>query len=135
MIRRIDEVIHLKIITLLSFVLIFISGSVVAEDLNKSIEDEDESPWLLMPIISSEPKLGTTLGLIGAYINKFDEESPASMFGIMGKYSDTDSYFYGAFTRSFFDSDKQRINVAIMGAKVNNNYEDFQGSGLPATKN
>ena len=41
-------------------------------------EEEKDSPWLLTPPISSDPKLGTTLGFLGAYLKKFDEESPAS---------------------------------------------------------
>jgi hypothetical protein len=56
-------------------------------------EEEKESPWMLTPTVSSDPKLGTTLGFMGAYIKKFDEESPASMFGVIGSYSDTDSFF------------------------------------------
>ncbi len=96
-------------------------------------EEEKESPWMLTPTISSDPKLGTTLGFMGAYIKKFDEESPASMFGVIGSYSDTDSFFYGAFARSYFDNDNQRITGVVMNGKVNNNYEDFQGSGLPVS--
>lgn len=96
-------------------------------------EEEKESPWMLTPTVSSDPKLGTTLGFMGAYIKKFDEESPASMFGVIGSYSDTDSFFYGAFTRSYFDNDKQRISGIVMSGKVNNNYEDFQGSGIPVS--
>lgn len=52
------------------------------------------------------------------------------MFGLMGTYSDTDSFFYGAFARSYFDNDRQRIVTAIASGRVNNDYEDFLGSGL-----
>ena len=94
---------------------------------------ETESPWLLTPTISSDPKLGSAVGFMGAYLKKFDDESPSSMFGVMGSYSDTDSFFYGAFVRSFFDNDKQRILAAVIDGKINNNYEDFLGSGLPVS--
>ena len=94
---------------------------------------ETESPWLLAPTISSDPKLGSAVGFMGAYLKKFDDESPASMFGVVGSYSDTDSFFYGAFVRSFFDNDKQRITALIMDGKVNNNFEDFLGSGIPVS--
>ena len=97
------------------------------------VVEDKESPWLLVPTISSDPKLGTAVGFMGAYIKKFDEESPASMFGIAGSYSDTDSFFYGVFTRSYFDADKQRITAGIMKGKVNNSYEDFLGTGLPVS--
>ena len=105
------------------------STAIVAE----TESSETESPWLLAPTISSDPKLGSAVGFMGAYLKKFDDESPASMFGVMGSYSDTDSFFYGAFARSFFDSDKQRITALIMGGKVNNNFEDFLGSGVPVS--
>jgi hypothetical protein len=94
---------------------------------------QQESPWLLTPTISSDPKLGSSFGLLGAYLKKYDEVSPASMFGVMGSYSDTDSYFYGTFARSYFDHDRQRVTAAYMKGKVNNNYEDFLGSGLPVS--
>mgnify|MGYP001818281701 CR=1 FL=1 len=123
----------MKIILLLSFSLMLVSESVIAEELDANASEEKESPWLLTPTISSDPKLGTTLGFMGAYIKKFDKESPASMFGLMGSYSDTDSFFYGAFTRSYFDADKQRITAGLMKGKVNNNYEDFLGSGFPVS--
>jgi len=96
-------------------------------------ETETESPWLLVPTISSDPKLGSAAGFLGAYLKKFDQASPASMFGVMGSYSDTDSFFYGAFVRSYFDNDKQRITGVLINGKINNNYEDFLGTGLPVS--
>ena len=100
--------------------------------INALAEDENEdSPWLLAPLISSDPKLGTSLGFMGAYIHKFDEKSPPSLFGVTGSYSDTDSYVYGAFVRGFFDSDKHRFSGAIVGGKIENDFDDFLGTGLP----
>ena len=96
-------------------------------------EEEKESPWLLVPTISSDPKLGSAVGFMAGYLKKFDEESPASMFGAMGTYSDTDSFFYGVFTRSYFDNDKQRITGVLIDGRINNNYEDFLGTGLPVS--
>jgi len=121
----------MNIIRSLSIALIFFSETTYAEDLKQTAEVEQESPWMLTPTVSSDPKLGTTLGFMGAYIKKLDEKSPASTFGVVGSYSDTDSFFYGVFSRSYFDADKQRITAGLMNGKVNNNYEDFQGSGLP----
>ena len=37
-------------------------------------KDKDkESPWLLIPTFSSNPKLGTSLGALGAYLHYFDQ--------------------------------------------------------------
>ncbi len=41
---------------------------------------EPESPWILAPTVSSDPKLGTSLGLVGGYLYSFDAESTQSMF-------------------------------------------------------
>ena len=49
------------------------------------------SPWLLLPTFSSNPKLGTSLGAMGAYVTKFDPESQVSIFGLTAQYTDTDS--------------------------------------------
>ena len=70
--------------------IVTLSSTAMATDTESS---ETESPWLLTPTISSDPKLGSAVGFMGAYLKKFDDESPASMFGIMGSYSDTDSFF------------------------------------------
>ena len=45
-------------------------------------EEESRSPWLLVPLISSSPKLGTALGGLGAYMHVFDPASRVSLFGV-----------------------------------------------------
>ena len=93
---------------------------------------EKESPWLLTPTFSSSPKLGNSLGAMAAYLHKFDEESPTSMFGLMGNYSDTDSSIYGAFGQSFYSADQHRLQFGVMRGDIENEYEDFLGTGLDA---
>ena len=39
------------------------------------------SPWLLVPLVSNSPKLGTSFGLLGAYLRTFDPDSRVSVFG------------------------------------------------------
>src|SRR3954464_7835836 len=34
----------------------------------------EKSPWLIAPIFSSNPKLGTTLGALAGYLHYFDEK-------------------------------------------------------------
>ena len=92
---------------------------------------EQQSPWLLAPTFSSDPKLGNTLGVLGAYLYDFDELSPSSTFGVTGSYSDSDSIVYGAFAKMYFDEDQQRIFFGLGGANINNEYNDFLGSGWP----
>ncbi len=96
-----------------------------------SHNNEKSSPWLAAPLISSDPKVGTSLGALGAYLHDFDEESPVSMFGLGAIYSNTDSYGGGLFAQTYFDKDTQRLTAFAGGGKIRNDYSDFLGSGLP----
>lgn len=84
--------------------------------------NEVSSPWLGTPLISSNPKLGTTLGGLGAYMIKFDEDSPASMMGVFGMYSNTDSYVYGVFGNTYFNRDQQRVLAGYAEGNIKNDY-------------
>lgn len=97
-----------------------------SQDNNQS---EKESPWIFTPLISSAPKLGTSLGAMGGYIYKFDEESPASTFILTGTYSSTDSSFIGLFGKMYFDEDYQRLMAGTIYGTINNEYKDFLGTG------
>src|SRR4051812_25959845 len=55
------------------------------------------SPWMLVPVVSSSPKLGTAGGALGAYLHKFDPDSRVSIFGAMAQYTTTDSLVASAF--------------------------------------
>ena len=89
------------------------------------------SPWLITPTLSSDPKLGTSIGLMAGYLHHFDKQSPVSLFGIMSSYSSTDSIIGGIFTKSYFDNGQQRLLAFIGGGRIKNSYDDFLGSGLP----
>ena len=88
-------------------------------------------PWLVVPIISSDPKISTAAGLMLGYVHKFDEESPASIIGAVGSYSMTDSYYYGGFASLNFLKDRHRLILGGLAGEVNNDYTDFLGTGLP----
>ena len=62
--------------------------------------DEPRSPWLLVPVFSSSPKLGTSVGGLGAYLHVFDPESRVSLFGVKYQYTSTHSQVAGAFART-----------------------------------
>lgn len=97
----------------------------VTEELNL------ESPWLILPTFSSNPKLGTALGAMGGYLRKFDPESQVSIFGLMGQYTSTDSVIGSAIARTSFGEDHHRLSVLVGYGKVRNDYEDYLGTGMP----
>ena len=115
----------------ITFILsISISTVLFAETAKK---EETSSPWIFTPTVSSDPKLGTTVGVMAAYLYSFDEESPVSMFGTAGNYSSTDSVTGGVFARAYFDKGTQRLIAFIGGGNIKNEYSDYLGSGLPVS--
>ena len=94
--------------------------------------DDKESPWLLVPTASVDPKLGNSLGLMGGYIHRFDAASTPSMFIAAASKSDSDSTVQGLFGQMFFDEDRQKLVLGIFAGEINNDYDDFLGSGIPA---
>ena len=92
---------------------------------------QEKSPWLLAPVVNSNPKLGTSLGGLGGYLHFFDKKSRPSIFAVTGQYTDTDSIVGGAFARASFDEDHQRVIAALAYGNVKNDYDDYLGTGVP----
>src|SRR6185503_13744569 len=80
----------------------------------------EKSPWLLAPILQSNPKLGTSFGALAGYVHYFDEMSRPSIFALMGQYTSTDSIVAGAQARTSFDEDRQRIVAGMMYGNIKN---------------
>jgi len=99
------------------------------QDAEKADGKDKESPWLLVPTFSLNPKLGFSLGAMAGYLHYFDKESQVSMFGVSGQYTSTDSKILAAVGKASFDADHQRLLVLLAGGVINNNYEDFLGTG------
>jgi hypothetical protein len=93
------------------------------------------SPWLLTPIVQSNPKLGTSFGALGGYLHNFDEKSRPSIFAMQGQYSSTDSIIAGGFAKTSFDEDRQRLIAGLMYGYIKNDYDDYLGSGVPLKSN
>lgn len=93
-------------------------------------ESKSESPWLLTPLLSVDPKLGRNVGALGAYTLRFDEDSPASMVGAAVTYSSTDSYVGGLFADLYWQGDRNRLSMGAGFGKIRNDYDDFLGLGI-----
>jgi hypothetical protein len=93
------------------------------------------SPWLLTPIVQSNPKLGTSLGALAGYLHNFDEESQPSIFAVQGQYTSTDSIIAGGFAKTSFDEDRQRLIAGLMYGYIKNDYDDYLGTGVPLKSN
>ncbi len=93
--------------------------------------DKGESPWLLVPSLSSNPKLGASVGGMGGYMHYFDPLSRVSIFGVTAQYTSTDSVTAALFAKMSFAADHQRLNVFAAGGNIKNDYDDFLGTGMP----
>lgn len=123
----------MKITAIVFAITSLLSLGVWAESLQDEADNNTSgsSPWLAVPIVSSDPKVGTSAGGMVGYLFKLDPESTSSMVGVGGTYSTTDSYGAGVFLRTFWDEDTKRLTVFGGGGTINNDYEDFLGSGQP----
>lgn len=125
-------------VAMLAFLLCASASAVAVVDANsddvgttqsKSVK-EKESPWLITPTVSADPKLGTTIGGVFGYIKALDPDSTPSLMTSFVTYSDTDSYVGGLFGDIYLNADKHRIKTGYINGKIRNEYDDFLGSGL-----
>ena len=93
------------------------------------------SPWLLVPVVSSSPKLGTSFGGMGAYLKTFDADSQVSMFGATFQYTTTDSTVAAAFARTSSGADHHRVIAMVIFGYIKNDYDDYLGTGQPLKTN
>lgn len=95
----------------------------------------EESPWLIVPTFSLNPKLGGAFGAMGAYLHYFDEKSRPSMFGVGAQYTTTNSAILSLFARASWNEDRDRVIGMVGGGKIRNDYEDYLGTGAPLKTN
>lgn len=93
------------------------------------------SPWLFVPLLSSSPKLDTAAGLMVGYLHQFDEGSRPSLFTVSAKYTTSESLIASAFAKTSFGADHHRLVGGIISGDINNDYEDYLGSGRPLETN
>jgi outer membrane protein assembly factor BamA len=93
------------------------------------MEKQSRSPWLLVPLISSNPKLGTSVGGMVGYITRFDSRSEPSLLGLQAQYSNTSSRTLGIGGKFYWNENRDRVNVGVLGGEVSNDYLDFLGTG------
>jgi len=98
-------------------------------------EQQEESPWLLVPTFSLNPKLGGSVGAMAAYLHYFDEKSRPSMFGLGGQYTTTESAIANLFGRASWNEDKQRAIGMLAAGNIKNDYDNYLGTGVPLKTN
>ena len=97
----------------------------------EAAEAERESPWLVVPVFSIDPKLGTSLGAMAGYMHHFDEKSRLSIFGANAQWTSTGSTVAGLFGSASWAEDRHRLVAGLVGGNIKNDYDDYLGSGVP----
>ena len=92
-------------------------------------QETKQKPWLITPTLSADPKLGANIGGLIAYVKKLDADSTPSMTGLSVSYSDTDSLTGALFSQLYWKADTRRLSLLAAGAEINNEYDDFLGTG------
>ena len=106
------------------------SGAASDPDAAKTAQPgKKPSPWLLVPTLSSNPKIGSSVGFLGGYLFKIDPASTSSMVALNASYSDTDAVIASLFGRTFWDGDRKRLIALLSNGKIPNDYDDYLGSG------
>ncbi|MEL0192297.1 MAG: hypothetical protein VW865_08435 [Halieaceae bacterium] len=108
----------------------FAYGAEESSSAAAQVGGKKESPWLLTPLLSVDPKLGRNVGALAAYTLRFDDDSPVSMLGTAITYSSTDSYVGGVFADLYWQQDRNRLSLGAGFGKIRNDYDDFLGSGV-----
>jgi hypothetical protein len=93
--------------------------------------EEKESPWLIAPLFTINPKLGISAGALFGYLHYFDDQSKVSTFGISGMYTSTNSIVAVLAGKLSFGADHHRLMALLVGGNIKNDYDDFLGTGVP----
>lgn len=107
MVHRIFHTFLTLLVCCISVSSIHASISTPVEEGGSASAETPESPWLVTPLINSAPKFDTSIGTMGAYLHKFDENSPTSILGAIVSYSNTESFVYGGSGATYFDNDNR----------------------------
>lgn len=109
-----------------------VAGTAAAQEVDSALTADAKlakSPWMAMPTVSSNPKLGTSVGVLGAYVLKFDPKSRTSMVGLTASYTSTQSYIGALFARLSWGEDHHRLIAVGAFGHINNDYQDYLGTG------
>ena len=85
--------------------------------------------WVVTPTLTSNPKLGTSIGAAGMVFFRFDESQTSTAF-LAGSYSDTDTWILGGGVRAWFDADRQQIIALAFRGHAVNEYDNFLDLGI-----
>ena len=106
--------------------LVMTAGAAEPADANEQAEVSQEPPYVVAPMVVSNPAFGNGFGGTGIYFYRpdtTDEQSPTSAVSLIGLYSDTDSYFGGLFNQMYLQEDRWRILMGLLTGRINHDLD------------
>ncbi|GEM_PF-3683229 len=85
------------------------------------LAEENRPSFVAAPAVSSSPGFGNGLGVVGLMFFRpeaSDQVSPNSTLTLIGLYSDTDSFFLGAFAPLYLKEDRWRVTPGLVSGRV-----------------
>ena len=118
----------MKFLPIITPLLLASAVCVQAAETNRIAEvaAEEGRSWIAAPLVVMNPAFGNGGGAVGMYFfrpDPTDTVSPASTAGLVGLYSDTDSYFAGLFAKAFLKEDLWRVAGGAVNGRINNEFE------------
>jgi outer membrane protein assembly factor BamA len=93
-------------------------------------EEKKERTWMVAPLFSSTPKLGTSYGVMAGALHHFDPQSRVSMVGFSAQRTTTDSMKASVSAKGSFGADRHRVQLSANVASIKNEYDDYLGTGI-----
>ena len=102
----------------------------------RMLTKQEKSPWLLTPLVQSNPKLGTSFGALGGYLHNFDAEVAALHIRVarpvlehrLDHRRERSPGHHSMRTG-------QRLIAGLMYGYIKNDYDDYLGTGVPLKSN
>ena len=92
---------------------------------------EKESPWLITPLASIDPKISASVGLMLGYLYNTDAKSERSITLANVNYSASKSVTGAIVSRNYFDANNHKLLVGSFFGSINNEYDNFMDTGEP----
>ena len=86
---------------------------------------DSQKSFAVAPIVSSNPTMGTGLGVTSSYLYNVEQSDPTSQLVGLAEYTDTDSYLGGFLNNLYLDGGSLRAMSGVWYVHVNN---DFSGA-------
>ena len=103
-------------------------GVATTDGAHGATAQKEGGDFVVAPIPFLNPTIGYGLALGGAYLFRMDPESPPSVLGGGGMYSENDSWGAAFGFKGYFDADRYRVTAAVAATRLNFDFTSDAGT-------